>query len=62
MLRPLTAAISLALFTSTNMGIAAEADSKVSSPEMDELVVWGEQKESEQAGYTSPVSTLKQKD
>lgn len=28
------------------------------TPALDEVVVWGEQKDSEQAGYTSPVSTL----
>jgi len=60
--KPLAAAISLALFTSTNISFAADEDSKGSTPEMEELVVWGEQKESEQAGYTSPVSTLKQED
>ena len=52
----------LALYTSTTVCVAAEPDAKASTPEMDELVVWGEQKESEQAGYTSPVSTLKQED
>ncbi len=62
MRRPLTTAVLLALYTSTTVCVAAEQDTKDSTPEMDELVVWGEQKDSEQAGYTSPVSTLKQED
>ena len=41
---------------------AAEKDSTVEAPAMDSIVIWGEQKDSEQAGYTSPVSTLKPED
>ena len=60
--RPLTTAVLLALYTSTTVCVAAEQDAKDSTKKMDEVVVWGNQKDSEQAGYTSPVSTLKQKD
>lgn len=60
--KPLTIAVLLALYTSTTVCVAAEPDDKVSIPVIAELVVWGNQKESEQAGYTSPVSTLKQED
>ncbi|MDH5392498.1 MAG: TonB-dependent receptor [Gammaproteobacteria bacterium] len=62
----LTVTLSWALFSSMTVSVAAEtetgADISAVPPPMQELVVWGEQKESAQAGYTSPVSTLKQED
>ncbi|MDH5424603.1 MAG: TonB-dependent receptor [Gammaproteobacteria bacterium] len=60
--KSLTIAVLLALSMSTTVCVAAGTDTDIPSPEMDELVVWGEQKESEQAGYTSPVSSLNQDD
>ena len=60
--RPITVAALLALYTSTTVCVAAETNTKNTPTEMDELVVWGDQKESAQAGYTSPVSSLNQED
>ncbi|MBV1883706.1 MAG: TonB-dependent receptor [Pseudomonadales bacterium] len=57
--RPLAAAISLALFASANINIANAVETETT---LDAVMVWGEQKKSEQAGYTSPVSTLTQED
>ena len=56
--------LSLALITSTGIcGVtAAESKNKAASPVMEPLVVWGEQKDSAQAGYTSPVSSLTPED
>jgi len=59
--KPLSLAVLLALYAVPTLSVAADT-AAAPSPEMDELVVWGEQKQSAQAGYTSPVSTLKQED
>lgn len=44
-------------------GVTPDSDAPgVVSTRLDSIVVWGEQKDSEQAGYTSPVSTLHPED
>jgi len=60
----ISVAISLTLFVSTGLSSVSAADKDVvtEAPAMDAVVIWGEQKQSEQAGYTSPVSTLKPED
>ncbi len=58
-------AVSLALLTCSGLKNvnAVEADEvKPDVTTLDAIEVWGEQKESEQAGYTSPVSTLHPED
>lgn len=62
--RRITVAVSLALLTSSAIKnvSAVEADEVKPNAGLDAVVVWGEQKESEQAGYTSPVSTLNLED
>lgn len=52
---PLVLAISAAL---SAQPVYAEGDENNSENTLDAVVVWGEQKASEQAGYTSPTSTL----
>ncbi len=59
--RRITVAVSLALLTCSglkNVNAVAADDAKSTAVVLNAVTVWGEQKESEQAGYTSPVSTL----
>ncbi len=58
--RRVTIAVLLALLTGLGVkGVyAVENDEVKPDNELNTIVVWGEQRESEQAGYTSPMSTL----
>lgn len=53
----ITFSISVVTGFAVHSAFAEEGDTHVDS-ELDAVVVWGEQKASEQAGYTSPISTL----
>ena len=57
----ITLSISFATGLAAQSVLAGDEDAK-QDPTLDTFVVWGEQKASEQAGYTSPVSTLKPAD
>ena len=64
LLFPFATSLSLVLCAGLNSVYAAETDANNSTPtpSVSEVIVWGEQKDSAQAGYTSPVSTLKAED